>query len=113
MFTLLFTAILCVLFGMFATQNTGQVTLNFGNYFIPTLPIYIAILAPVILTLVVALTIQVIRNLSTILVIRSQKKTIKNLKRELAEVTKNYHKLELENTKFKTELGEPADTNSI
>lgn len=45
--------------------------------------------------------------------IRSQKNTIGNLKRELAEVTKSNHKLELENAKFKGENGEPEDTNSI
>jgi uncharacterized membrane protein (DUF106 family) len=113
MFTLLLTATISILFGIFATQNTGLVTLNFGGYFLPTLPIYLAILIPVLLTLVVALGIQIIRNLSTILTLRSQKNTIKTLKRELAEVTKSLHKSELENVKFKAETGQPDDVNSI
>lgn len=113
MLTLLLTAILGALISIFATQNTGLVTLNFGNYFFPTLPIYLAILIPVIVALSISLLVQIMRNLSTILTIRSQKSTIKNLKRELAEVTKNLHKAELENTKFKAEAGEPQDTNSI
>jgi uncharacterized integral membrane protein len=111
--TLLLIVVLSVVFSIFATQNTGLVTLNFGGYFIPTLPIYLSILIPVILTLLVALTIQVVRNLSTILTIRNQKGTIRNLKRELAEITKECHKLELENAKFKAEQGESSDTNSI
>lgn len=113
MLTLIFTALVSILFGIFATQNTGLVTLNFGGYFLPTLPIYLAILIPVLITLIICLGLQIIRNLSTILTIKSQKTKIRNLKRELAEVTKKLHKMELENTKFKTELGEPKDTNSI
>lgn len=45
--------------------------------------------------------------------ISSQQGKIKNLKKELAEVTKELHKMELENAKFKNELGEPQDENSI
>lgn len=45
--------------------------------------------------------------------ISNQKSKIKVLKRELAEVTKDLHKMELENAKFKAEAGEPQDENSI
>jgi regulator of replication initiation timing len=43
----------------------------------------------------------------------NQKNKINDLKKELAEVTKELHKNELENAKFKNELGEPQDDNSI
>lgn len=113
MLTLILTAVMSILFAIFATQNTGLVDLNFGNYFVTTIPIYIAILIPILLSLVISFTLQLINNFANILTIRNQKKTIKNLKRELAEVTKELHKSELENVKFKAELGEPKDANSI
>lgn len=113
MFILFLTVLLSILFSIFATLNTNLITLNFGYFVVPNTPIYLAILVPVLLTLVASLGVQLIRNLSVSMKIRSQKNTIRNLKRELAEVTKSNHKLELENAKFKGESGEPEDTNSI
>lgn len=113
MLTLFFIVIVSILFSIFATLNTGLVSFNFGYLVIPNVPIYLAILIPVLLTIVVSLIVHAIRNLSSTLTISNQKNKIKELKRELAEVTKNYHKLELENAKFKAESGEPEDENSI
>lgn len=113
MFILFLTVLLSILFSIFATLNTNTITLNFGYFVLPNTPVYLAILVPVLLTLIASLAVQIIRNLTSILKIRSQKNTIKDLKRELAEVTKNHHKLELENAKFKNEIGEPTDENSI
>lgn len=111
---ILFLAVaISILFSMFATINTSLITLNFGYFTLPNIPLYLAILVPVLLTLIVSLFVQVVRNLSSILIISRQKKNIKELKRELAEVTKKCHKIELENAKFKNELGEPTDENSI
>lgn len=113
MFILFLTVLLSILFSIFATLNTSLITLNFGYFAIPNTPVYLAILVPVLLTLVASLGVQLIRNLTSILKIKNQNNTIKTLKRELAEVTKSNHKLELENAKFKGENGEPEDTNSI
>lgn len=113
MLTLFLTVIVSILFSMFATLNTDVVTLHFGYFTISNAPVYLAILIPVLLTLAVSLIVHVVRNLSSILMISGQKKKIVGLRRELAEVTKNFHKLELENAKFKAETGEPEDENSI
>lgn len=113
MFTLFFTVTLGILFSIFATQNTGLINLNFVGYSIPNVPIYLAILVPVLLTLLVGWFIQFIRSISTRMAGSGQKNKINDLKRELAEVTKELHKMELENAKFKNELGEPQDENSI
>ncbi|WKZ25501.1 MAG: hypothetical protein QY322_03890 [bacterium] len=113
MFILFLAALLGILFSIFATLNTSPIILNFGYFTLPNVPVYLAILVPVLLTLVASLGVQIIRNLTSTLKIKSQKNTIKSLKRELAEVTKKCHKLELENAEFKNEVGEPTDTNSI
>lgn len=113
MFTLFFTVALGIFFSIFATQNTGLISLNFVGYTIPNVPIYLAILVPVLITLTVGWFIQFIRSISTRMAGSNQKNKINDLKRELAEVTKDLHKMELENAKFKNELGEPQDENSI
>ena len=113
MFTLFFTVALGIFFSVFATQNTSLISLNFIGYTIPNVPIYLAILVPVLVSLSVSLFIQFVRNISTGMAGSNQKNKINDLKRELGEVTKDLHKNELENAKFKNELGEPQDDNSI
>jgi uncharacterized integral membrane protein len=113
MLILFLATVLSIIFSIFATQNTGQITLYFYNYSLPNIPIYLVILAAALVAFVLSLIFQLIKNLSTGLTISSQKSKVNELKKELAEVTREHHKLELENTKFKTELGEPEDENSI
>ncbi len=112
-FILLCTVALSIIFSIFATQNTGLVTLFFSNYKISDIPVYLIILIPVLLSLISCTFIQFFRNLSSNYTIKHQKKLINGLKRDLGEVTKELHKLELENAKFKSELGEPQDDDSI
>ena len=113
MLILFLAIVLSIIFSIFATQNTGLITLYFYSYSLPNIPIYIVILASVLSAFVISLLVQLIKNLSSGMTISNQKSKIKFLKRELAEVIKDLHKMELENAKFKAEAGEPQDENSI
>lgn len=113
MLILFLAIVISIIFSIFATQNTGLITLYFYNFSLPNIPIYIVILASVLSAFLVSLFVQLIKNLSSGFKISSQQSKIKTLKKELAEVTKELHKMELENAKFKNELGEPQDENSI
>ena len=113
MLILFLIVVVSIFFSIFATLNTGPVLLNFGYFTIPNIPTYLVVLVPVLLTIVVSLLVQIIRNLSSSMIISNQNKKVKELRRELAETTKNYHKLELENAKLKVESGDPEDENSI
>lgn len=113
MLTLIITAVLGLGFALFATQNTGSISLNFGNFILPSVPIYLVALIPLFIGLLVAWFVHVAKDLSQSLTISEQKDEIKGLKKEITEVTKKAHELELENTKLKTELGEPLDEDSI
>ena len=104
---------LSIIFSVFATQNISLVTLYFLGYSINNIPIYLVVLLPVLASLSFCVLIQVVRNLTSNRTIKHQRKLINGLKRDLAEVTKDFHKLELENAKFKNELGEPQDEDSI
>lgn len=113
MLILFLAIVLSIIFSIFATQNTGLITLYFYSYSLQNIPIYLVILASILSAFVISLLVQVIKNLSSGMTISNQKGRIRVLKRELAEVTKDLHKMELENAKFKNELGEPQDENSI
>jgi len=113
MLILFLAIVLSIAFSIFATQNTGLVSLYFYNYSIPNIPIYLVILISALSAFGICLFVQLLKNLSSGMTISNQKKQIKSLKKEMAEVTRDLHKLELENAKFKAELGEPEDQNSI
>lgn len=110
---LITTVVLAVAFALFATQNTTGVTLNFGSYVTRNIPLYLVVLLPLLLGLLLALLFHVAKDLSSSLTISEEKGRVKKLKKELVEVTKTAHKLEVENAKLKTQLGEPEDENSI
>lgn len=113
MLILFLATVLSVIFSIFATQNTAQITLHFYSYSLPNIPIYLIILASALSAFILSLIFQLIKNLSSGMRISNQQGSIKDLKRELAEVTKELHKMELENAKIKAVSGEPEDENSI
>jgi len=111
--TLLIAVGLGVLFAIFGTQNTIPVTLHFAGRTLPNIPLYLAVLVPLLIGLILALLFHIFRDLSQSLTINEQKDEIKRLKKEIAEVTKDAHKFQLENTKIKSENETPADADSI
>lgn len=113
MVTLFSAVALSILFSIFATQNTGPVNLNFGSYTIPNVPTYLVILAPLLIGLILAIFFHLTKNLSQSLTISEQKDELKRLKKDLAEITKSAHKLEVENAKIKAENGTGEDEDSI
>lgn len=113
MLSLLITVLLAGLFALFATQNTQVADLNFGGYVIKGLPMYLIILVPLVLGLLASYFIYVAYSLSTRLTINEQKDKIRRLSQEKAEITKKFHKLELELTSLKAKNGEAVDEDSI
>ncbi|OGM15685.1 hypothetical protein A2V56_02095 [Candidatus Woesebacteria bacterium RBG_19FT_COMBO_42_9] len=113
MLTLVVTVLFGLGFALFATQNTGHTAINVGPYALAEVPVYLVILASVILTLLVTGFIYLLKSLSTSMTISEKEDELKKTKDELAEITKQAHKLELENTKLKAEAGEEEDENAI
>lgn len=112
MLTLLVTVVLAIVFAVFATQNTGSTTINLGSYSFQNIPTYLIVLLPLLIGLSFSFVIHLLKSLTNKLTINKSKNEIKTLKDELAEVTKEVHKLELENTKLKAKTGE-FDEDSI
>jgi uncharacterized integral membrane protein len=113
MLMLITTVAVGIVIAVFATQNTESIPLDFGGSTIQNVPVYLIALIPLIVGLAIAFFIHTAKELSQSLTISELKDENKNLEEELAEVTKRAHKLEIDNAKLKTELGEPEDENSI
>lgn len=104
---MLVTAILLgILFSVFATQNTSTIPIYFGDFTLPNVPIYAAILIPLLAGALLMFIFNILKDLSQNLTIREQVDKIKNYRRDLAEATKRAHKLELENVKMKSKNGD-------
>ena len=109
MLTLIVLAIVTIGVGFFATQNTSQISINFGLKNVDNIPVYIAILLPLFIGLVASW----LTNIGSYIESKQTKRRLKNditeAHAEVAELTKRVHKLELENTKLKAEAGKPLE----
>ena|SRR3989338_5724238 len=113
MATLTVSVIFGLIIAYFATQNTEPITLYFLNYGIPNIPTYIALVGALLVGLVLSWAINLINNVVTGFTIRSKESKIKEFGIENTELTKQNHKLELENTRLEAETGGPADDKSL
>src|SRR4030043_1716685 len=105
MLVLVVAIIFGLAFAVFANFNTQPVDINFIKYVLRGVPLYLVILAPLLIGVFVSYIVYLIRALSSDLTVSEYKDEVKKLKAELTEVTKEAHQLELENTKIKAKGG--------
>ena len=86
-----------------SVQNTAVVSLRFLEYTFTDLPIYYVIIGSILVGVLLAYSISFINSISTYMLIRTQHKKIGQERREVAELTKRVHQLEIENVGLKTE----------
>lgn len=113
MATLLVTVLMGLIIAFFATQNTGVITLNFLNYTLQDIPIYIVVVGALFVGLFLAWIISLINGIATGFTLWGKESKIKDYKMENAELLKKIHQLELENTRLKAENNETADDKSL
>ncbi len=114
MSALILIVVFGIIFGYFATQNAGPITLYFGSYTLAQVPLYLVILGSLALGSLMVGLFYLVRVLSDRLTISEKEDELKKTKEEEVELTKEVHKLELENTKLKAELGEEdVDEDSL
>src|SRR3989344_4929751 len=99
-------------FGYFATLNTTSVSINMWGYPLEGVPLYLLALASLGIGILLASVFYIFKSLSSQFALG--KKERENASKEIAEVTKKVHELELDNTRLKTETGEvQTDENSL
>lgn len=107
--TLILTVLLGAIIAYFATQNTENISLNFLNYTIPSIPTYIVIVGSLLVGLFLAWVISMVNGIGTSFALSGKESKIKDYKKENDEYVKQIHKLELENTRLRAENHSPAE----
>ncbi len=113
MATLVVTVALGVAFAIFATQNTDSVAVDLIFFKIPSAPLFLVVLIPLLVGLLASFIIHALSEITSSIKIDENEREIKGTKQENAELAKRVHKLELENTKLKAKLGEEFDEESF
>lgn len=103
MLSLIFLLVIGTGITYLSLQNTEVVTLTFMDYTFADLPIYSVIIGSLLTGIVLAYSISFINSISTYMLIRTQHKKIGKERKEVAELTKRVHQLELENVGLKNE----------
>lgn len=106
--------ILAVLVGLgiayFATQNTSQISLYLGPLITPAIPLYFVVIGTLLLGLLLAWVFSLVNSLSSKITLHGKENQIKEDEKNITELTKEVHQLQLENARLKERLGE-GDTD--
>lgn len=113
MITLVALIVTGIAAAIFATQNTQLTSVQIAQYSFSDVPVYLIVLGAVLLGILVSFIINFINSLAASIAMHGKDGTLKSVKREVDELNKEIHKLELENTRLKTELGQAGDENSL
>jgi uncharacterized membrane protein YciS (DUF1049 family) len=113
----MFALIVLVVFGIgvafFATQNTQTISITLASYPLNGIPLYLIVLVSLLLGFVVSWIISFVDVISSALKIHGKESTIKNANKQISELTKRAHQLELENEKLKAESGHPSNDKPL
>lgn len=88
-------------FAYFATQNTAHVSINLFNYALVNVPIYVVVLAALLIGILICWIISVFGSISTSITIFGKNSKIKKDSQDIEALKKQVHDLELENTRLK------------
>ena len=101
MLVLLSLAVLGVGVALFAMQNSQPVALHFGGYSFVDVPIYVLVLCTLLIGFFISWIISLFNSIFTSLTLRGKNNKIKKAEKDKTELTKQLHKLELENEHLK------------
>ncbi len=113
----MFVLVVLVLFGIggayFATQNTQTASITLANYSYSGIPLYLIALGSLLVGFVVSWLISLVDGVSSYFRIHGKDSALKDAHKEVAELTKRVHQIELENERLRAESGHPADDKSL
>jgi uncharacterized membrane protein YciS (DUF1049 family) len=114
---IMFALIILFIFGIgvafFATQNTQAISIVIVNYPLSGIPLYLIVLVSLLLGFVVSWIISFVDVIASALKMHGKENMIKNANKQISELTKRVHQLELENERLKAESGHPSDDKSL
>jgi uncharacterized integral membrane protein len=99
----LFTLVLGLVIGYFATQNTTPVALQFGDYILAEIPLYVVAVGSMLLGLFIAWIFYFARTVSSALTIYGKDSAMKKAKQTIAELEQRVRELEAEDHQLKND----------
>lgn len=85
----------------FATQNTGGTTIVLANTHLSSIPMYVVVIASILLGLFMGWIISLLNGISSFFTIRGKDSTIASTKNRIADLERKNRDLELENTRLR------------
>lgn len=114
MLILIFLLVVGSLLVYISQFNFMPVSVNFGVYVIPNIPLFYVIVGSLVVGLILSYLAYLIRAISTSFTLRGKDKEIKKNKDDVLELTKRIHQLELENEKLSHDKRSiPEDPNAL
>ncbi len=95
-----------LIFGYFATLNTAASSISFGVYTFEQVPLYLIVIASFAIGVLFSSIFYMLQSVSARLILGKKGKELESEKKEVAELMKRVHQLELENTKLKAKHGD-------
>ena len=99
------TLILVLIFGagiaFLAFQNSAPVTLKFLNYTFPNVSLFLVILGSVLVGVLLSYIMYLANSISSAITIHGKDNRIKESEKDVTQLTKKTHELELENESLK------------
>jgi uncharacterized integral membrane protein len=95
-----------ILVAYFSIQNTALVTLHFWQYTFPGTPVYVVILASLLVGLIIGWLMYIWKAVFSSFTQRGQEKELKGANKTIVDLTKRVHTLALENARLKGEVDE-------
>jgi uncharacterized membrane protein len=98
-----------------AQNNLMLVTVRLGSYVISGIPLFYVIIGSLLTGLVLAYLMYLVNSIFTAFTMRGKDNKIKQGKSDIVDLTKQIHKLELENERLKNNSTavEPQDKNAL
>jgi hypothetical protein len=90
----------------FATQNTNLINLHLGFYITPGIPLYFVLIGTLLLGLLLSWIFSLVNSISSKMTLHGKENKIKEDEKTIAELTKEIHQLEIQNSRLKEKSGE-------
>lgn len=95
-------------------QNTTLISLSLLNYSVKNIPLYYVIIGSMLIGIVSSYLINAVDSISHIFILRGKNNQIRSEAREMTEMTKRIHQLQLENAVLKKDNNpESEDKKSL
>jgi uncharacterized integral membrane protein len=105
MLVILLSVVFGLAIGYFSTQNATPVTLQFGDFTLLDVPLYLVTIGSLLLGLLIAWIFYFARTVSTSVTIFGKDYAMRKSHRTVTEMDQKLHELEAENARLKAEMG--------